>query len=77
MTLALTLFSGQLTADPVRFIIGFILACCAIAIVIILARWLAGLAGFAIPGPLMLVLGILVFMLLMLWVLSWAGIYHF
>jgi hypothetical protein len=56
-----------------HFIVGFIFLCCAIAIVIILVKWLAGLAGFTIPPPLMLVAGILLFMLLLALLLNWSG----
>lgn len=78
MTHLLALLSGPLTAaDPIRFLIGFLIACCVIAVVIILVKWLCGLVGVVIPQPLMLVLGILLFIFLLLWVLSWSGIYHF
>ena len=70
------LASNLMSFNFPRFIIGFVFVCCAIAIVIILVKWLAGLAGAAIPPPLMLVLGILVFMLLMWLLLGWAG-YNF
>jgi hypothetical protein len=56
-----------------HFIIGFIFLCCAIAIVIILVKWLAGLAGFTIPPALMMVAGILLFMLLLSLLLNWSG----
>ena len=56
-----------------HFIIGFIFLVCAIAIIIILVKWLAGLMGLAIPQPLMVVGGILLFMLLLWLLLNWAG----
>lgn len=56
-----------------HFILGFIFLCCAIAIVIILVKWLAQLAGVAIPPPLILVGGILLFMMLMVLLLNWSG----
>lgn len=56
-----------------HFIIGFIFLVCAIAIVIILVKWLAGLMGLTIPQPLMVVGGILLFMLLLWLLLNWAG----
>lgn len=56
-----------------HFIIGFILVVCAIAIVIILVKWLAQLAGVAIPPALMLVGGILLFVLLLLLLLNYSG----
>jgi len=57
-----------------HFIIGFIFLVCAIAIIIILVKWLAGLMGLAIPQPLMVVGGILLFMLLLWLLLTWAGL---
>jgi hypothetical protein len=57
-----------------HFIFGFILVCCAIAIVIILVKWLAGLAGVTIPPPLMLVGGILMFVLLLMLLLNYSGL---
>lgn len=74
MTIALLL--GSIAPDPIRFLIGFVVACCVIAVVIILVKWLVGLTGVAIPPPLMLVLGIVLFIFLLLWVLSWSGVYR-
>jgi|HubBroStandDraft_4_1064222.scaffolds.fasta_scaffold1171281_2 hypothetical protein len=72
----LATFAGPLSADPIRFLIGFLIACCVIAVVIILVKWLLGLAGVTIPPPLMLVIGILLFIFLLLWVLNWSGVYR-
>lgn len=78
MITLLSMFSAPLvSSDPIRFIIGFILLCCLIAIVIILVKWLANLAGIAVPPQLMLVLGILIFVVLLLWLLNYAGVYRF
>jgi len=63
-------------ADPVRFLIGFVLLVCVVACVIILVRWLAALAQWTVPQPLMVVAGIIIFMIGLLWILSWSGIYH-
>jgi hypothetical protein len=38
--------------------------------------WLLSLTGIVIPQPLMLVFGIILFILLLLWVLNWSGIYR-
>ena len=46
-------------------------------IVIIAAKWLLSLTGLAIPQPLLVILGILVFLALFLWLLSWSGLYNF
>lgn len=58
----------------VHFIVGFLLLVCAIAIVIICVKWLATLAGITVPPQLMLVLGILLFVVLLLLLLNWAGL---
>ena len=77
MISALTMFaSSPLAADPIRFLVGLVLACCVIAVVIILIKWLLGLAGIAIPQPLMLILGIIAFIMILLWLLSWSGVYR-
>ena len=72
---AMLLYPGS-SADPIRFLIGFLIACCVIACVIILVRWLLSLTGIAVPQPLMLVFGIILFIFFMLWVLNWAGVYR-
>ena len=57
--------------------VQFIIFVCAVAIVIILGRWLLSLTGLAIPQPLMVCLGILVFIILLCMFLSWSGLYSF
>jgi hypothetical protein len=74
--LAVVRFGGG-TFDLIHFLIGFVVLVCVLAVVIILVRWLASLAGVTIPPPLMLVLGILLFLLLFLVLLNWTGIYSF
>jgi hypothetical protein len=74
LTLALALIGP---AQPVRFLVGFLVMVCVIAIVIIAVRWLLGLAGVAIPQPLMIIFGILIFVVCLLWLLSWSGVYSF
>jgi hypothetical protein len=59
--------------DPVRGMIGFVIFCICVAIVIILGRWLLALAGITIPQPLMIVLGLIVFLVLFLLFLDWVG----
>ena len=76
MTTLFALLAAPVSSDPIRFMIGFILLCCVIAVVIILAKWLISLPGVTIPPPLLLVLGIVLFVVLMLWLLGWSGIYH-
>jgi hypothetical protein len=47
------------------FLFWFLITIAVLAIVIIGVRWLLGLAGVTIPQPLMLILGILLFIVLM------------
>jgi hypothetical protein len=74
MILANLLLQHMGAFNFVHFIVGFLLVVCAIAIVIICVKWLAGLAGEAVPPPLMLVLGILLFIVLLLMLLNWSGL---
>jgi hypothetical protein len=61
----------------ISFLIGFLVLCCVLACLIILVRWLLALAGFAIPQPLLVVAGIILFVICFLWLLSWAHVYTF
>jgi hypothetical protein len=73
--IALALFQYHaMTFNFVHFMIGFILLICAIAIVIILVKWIAQLSGVAVPAPLMMVLGILLFVVLLILLLNWSGL---
>lgn len=63
-------------SNPIGFLIGFIVVVCVIAVVIIAAKWLISLTGWAIPQPLLVILGILLFLILFLWLLGYAGYYH-
>ena len=60
----------------IQFLVGFLLLICTIAVVIIAVRWLGALAGVSVPQPLLLILGIILFMVLLLWLLSWSGLYR-
>ena len=63
----------QVGFSPIRGLIGFVIFCVCVAIVIILGRWLLSLTGIAIPQPLMVVLGLIVFLVLLLFFLDWIG----
>lgn len=69
MLLAATVFS------PIHFLIGFLILVCVIAIVIIGVKWLIALTGIAIPQPLLMILGIILFMVLLLMLLNYSGLY--
>lgn len=63
--------------SPIHFLVGFLLLVCVLAIVIIAFRWLLSLTGWAIPQPLLVILGIIVFMILLLVLLNYSGLYSF
>lgn len=71
----LTLLASFVVRDPIMLMIEFILLVCLIAVVIILGKWLLSLTGLVIPGPLMTVLAILVFVLLLLLFLDFTGLW--
>jgi hypothetical protein len=63
--------------SPLHFMIGFLFLVCILAIVVIAVRWLLGLAGITIPQPLLVILGIILFMVLLLALLDYSGLYRF
>ena len=62
--------------DAISFLISFLVFIIVVAIVIIGARWLLGLAGVTIPQPLMIILGLICFLILLLFFLNFTGVYH-
>jgi hypothetical protein len=73
--IALALFQYHaMTFNFVHFAVGLLLLFCVLAILIIGIKWLCSLAGIAIPQPLMVILGIIVFVALLLMLLSWSGL---
>ena len=62
--------------DAIHFLVGFLIMVCVLAIVIIGVKWLLSLTGVAIPQPLMVILGIILFMVLLLVLLDWSGVYR-
>jgi hypothetical protein len=71
-----TLLAFALVLDPIRFLIGFLVLVCVLAIVILGIRLLARLAGVTIPQELMVIAGILLFLILLYFVLDYSGL-HF
>jgi hypothetical protein len=55
------------------FMIQFLIFVCVVAVVIIGIRWLLSLTGVSIPQPLMLILGILLFIFLLIMFLQYIG----
>ena len=75
--MSILLASGLASFSAIHFLIGFIVLICVLAIVIILGKWLIGLTGLAIPPPLMMALGIILFLALFLWLLQFSGLWGF
>jgi hypothetical protein len=48
------------------FMVQFLIFICVVAVVIIGVRWLLSLTGVVIPQPLMLILGIILFVILLI-----------
>lgn len=54
------------------FLLWFIVAMVVLAIVIILVRWILSLTGLAIPQPLLIVLGLILFLIVLLALFSYV-----
>ena len=71
----ISLLANGLTAfSPIHFLVGFLILVCVIAIVIIACKWLLSLTGIAIPQPLLLILGIIIFLILLMVLLQYSGL---
>ena len=66
-----------LQANAISMMVSFLVFIICVAIVIIGARWVLGLAGVTIPPPLMLILGLIVFLFFLLVFLNYTGIWSF
>jgi hypothetical protein len=78
LNVMLLLAMGSLAGfNPIRFAVGFIVLIVVLAIVIIGLKWLLGLAGITVPQPLLMILGLLVFLLLFLALMQWSNLYNF
>jgi hypothetical protein len=71
------MFATLSAFSPIHFLIGFLVLVCVLAIVVIGCRWLLSLTGIVIPQPLLLILGIIVFLILLLALLNYSGLYAF
>lgn len=63
--------------DAITFLVSFLVFIIVVAIVIIGIKWLLGVLGVVIPQPLMIILGLLCFLILLLFFLNFTGVYHF
>lgn len=61
--------------NPFTFLFGFLILICVIAIVIIGVRWLLTVAGITVPPPLLYILGIIFFIILLLVLANYTGLY--
>ena len=71
---ALAVYTPLTSFSPIHFLIGFLILVCVIAIVIIACKWLLSLTGIAIPQPLLLILGMIIFLILLLVLLNYNGL---
>lgn len=62
--------------SPVHFLVGFLILVCVLAIVIIAFRWLLSVSGVTIPQPLLTIVGIVVFLILLMVLLDYSGLWH-
>jgi hypothetical protein len=62
--------------DAISFLVAFLVFIIVVAIVIIGVRWLLSLAGVVIPQPQMIILGLICFLILLLFFLNFTGVYH-
>ena len=67
------LLALAIPSSPVHFLVGFLILICVLAVVIIGFRWLLSLTGIVIPQPLLVILGIIIFIVLLLVLLNWSG----
>jgi len=63
--------------NAVGFLVSFLVFIIIVAIVIIGVRWLLSVAGVAIPQPLLVILGLIFFLIVLLFFLNFTGVYHF
>lgn len=62
-------------ANAISLMVSFLVFIICVAIVIIGARWLLGLAGITIPQPLMVIIGLIVFLFFLLIFLNYSGLW--
>jgi hypothetical protein len=74
MLASLLLFQA---GGAISMMVSFLVFIICVAIVIIGARWLLGLAGVTIPQPLLIILGLIFFLIFLLIFLNYTGIWAF
>jgi hypothetical protein len=68
------MLSAIMLFNPITAMIGFVVFAACIAVIIILGKWILSLVP-GVPQPLIVCLGIIVFIFLFLLFLQWVGIY--
>jgi hypothetical protein len=71
------LLAALLQANAISMMISLVVFIVCVAIVILLFRWLLGVMGVTIPQPLMVVLGLIMFLIFLLIFLNYTGIWAF
>jgi hypothetical protein len=62
--------------DPVGFLVSFLVLIIVIAIVVLGVRWLLSVVGWNIPQPLLVILGLIFFLIVLLFFANYTGLYH-
>jgi hypothetical protein len=71
------MFAMLTLINPISAMVGFVVFCVCVAICVILFRWLLSLTGWVIPQPLLVVMGLILFLILLMFFLDWVGIFNF
>ncbi len=71
----LMLASLLFQANAISMMVSLIVFVVCIVIVILLGKWLLSVLGVSIPQPLMVVLGLLVFLIFLLFFLNYTGLW--
>jgi ABC-type xylose transport system permease subunit len=62
--------------NPINAMIGFVALCVCVAVIIILGKWVLSLIP-GVPQPVIVALGLIVFLFLFLLFMQWLGVYTF
>jgi hypothetical protein len=58
----------------ISFLVSFLIFLVVVAILIIGFRWLLSLTGLAIPQPLLIILGLILFLILLVFFVNYVGL---
>jgi hypothetical protein len=75
MNLAMTMLSMLQAEGAIRFLVGFIVFVVVVACVIVLVRWLITISGITVPQPILWVLGMIFFLIALMFLLNFTGVY--